>query len=305
LARDLALYRSPYASQLARLQLLTAPGSSLRLSSSGHAASDTMAATGRVGAIERHLVGDGIRSDPLPAAAAAAVAAELRVFGGGRSGVPIAYRDVGPASAPAVLFVPGVGGRGDVFDRHLAELSDTHRCIALDNRGVGGSGKPTAPYSIDDMALDALDLLAELLGDDGAATIVGQSMGGMIAQRMAVLEPQRVRALVLCSTVSWCDGRTAAYWGSLPLLAEALAPPDFTKALLPWLFGKTTLEDETNPLLLATLAGNSTAVPTPSHTWALQIAAMLAFDSRCEKRLFLEPFSTQNDQFAKTGSGQS
>lgn len=231
------------------------------------------AAPGRIGAIHQHLA-----MDSTPVAAAAPPA--LSVFSGAGSAVPIAYRDVGPPGAPAVLFIPGVGGRGDIFDHHLADLSGEYRCIALDNRGTGGSGKPTLSYTIDDMARDALDLLGELLGAGTSATVVGQSMGGMIAQRMAVLEPERVRSVVLCSTVSWCDGRTDAYWASLPLLAAALPPADFTKALLPWLFGKATLEDPTNPLLVATLAGISSAVPTPAHTWALQIAAMLAFDSR-------------------------
>eukprot|EP01052_Picozoa_sp_SAG31_P000740 SAG31_NODE_21_length_34109_cov_60.598824_24_plen_263_part_00 len=154
---------------------------------------------------------------------------------------------------------------------------------------AGGSDKPTAPYTIEDMANDALDLLRALFGRhqqagcNGGAHVVGQSMGGMIAQRMAVLEPRLVRSIVLCSTVSWCDGRTAAYWGSLPQLARSLPAADFTRSLLPWMFGRATLEDPDHPAMTVALGAAdsvATILPTPPHTYEIQVATMLQFDSR-------------------------
>ena len=111
----------------------------------------------------------------------------------------------------------------DTFAKHVDDLSPDLRCITLDNRGTGGSDAPVAACTIDAMARDALALVAELQLSAGVH-VVGQSMGGMIAQRMAVLEPDAVRSLTLCSTVAWIDGRTRAYWGSLPTLAATLSP---------------------------------------------------------------------------------
>lgn len=194
-------------------------------------------------------------------------------------GVRLAFHDTG-GTGPAVLFIAGVGSRMDTFQRHMADLSDEFRCIALDNRGVGNSDAPTTPYTIDDMGRDALELLGELLGDGQTVHVVGQSMGGMIAQRMAVIDPVRVRSLTLCSTVAWVDGRTAAYWGSLPLLSKSLSAAEFSRAMLPWMFGRLTLEDPSHPIMIATLNGAAHPKPTPTHTYDIQVKTMLEFDSR-------------------------
>lgn len=250
----------------------------------------------RMGAILRHLAAGGGATTATAAGAAASMPPSASsddadddgsagLFSAPSSGLKIGYRDVGPRTAPVILFIAGVGARMDTFDRLIADLSSAWRCITLDNRGVGASEKPTLAYTIDDMALDTLELFTWAAGGEGHAHVVGQSMGGMIAQRMAVLQPHRIRSLVLCSTVSWCDGRTSAYWGSLPTLAQKLQPEEFTRSLLPWMFGRETLADPSHPAMLATLQqpaekGGVRPQPTPPHTWQLQIAAMLEFDSR-------------------------
>ena len=193
-------------------------------------------------------------------------------------GVRLSYRDAGPKSAPACLFLAGVGSRMDTFAKHVDDLSSDLRCITLDNRGTGGSDAPVAACTIDDMARDALALVAEVGLSD--VHVVGQSMGGMIAQRMAVLEPDAVRSLTLCSTVAWIDGRTRAYWGSLPTLAATLSPTDFLKALTPWMAGRATLDDPDSPMLAMIEQAAAHPQPTPPHTWEQQVDAMLAFDSR-------------------------
>jgi 3-oxoadipate enol-lactonase len=72
------------------------------------------------------------------------------------------------------------------------------RCIALDNRGSGRSGKPDGPYSLEQMAADAVAVLdAEGIG---RAHVVGHSMGSYIAQVMAVQHPDRLRSLTLAGT---------------------------------------------------------------------------------------------------------
>lgn len=132
------------------------------------------------------------------------------------NGIRIAYDEFGDRSAPALLLIMGLGGQmvlwRDDFCRTLAARG--HRVIRFDNRDVGQSswfdhlGVPdvmtvvsaalarqpiAAPYTLRDMAADARGLLDAL--DIRVADVVGASMGGMIAQTLAVENPTRVRTL--------------------------------------------------------------------------------------------------------------
>ncbi len=72
------------------------------------------------------------------------------------------------------------------------------RCIAVDNRGSGRSGKPAGPYTLEQMAADAIAVLdAEGVG---RAHVVGHSMGSQVAQVLAVAYPDRLRSLTLAGT---------------------------------------------------------------------------------------------------------
>jgi 3-oxoadipate enol-lactonase len=73
-----------------------------------------------------------------------------------------------------------------------------YRCIALDNRGAGRSDKPDGPYTLEQMAADAIAVL-DAEGVD-RAHVVGHSMGSYIAQVMAVEHPDRLRSLTLAGT---------------------------------------------------------------------------------------------------------
>jgi len=113
-------------------------------------------------------------------------------------GVDIAYDVWGRPGGPPVLLIQGLGmdSRGwalqrMAFGRHF-------RCFAPDNRGVGHTGQPPRPYSLEQMARDALAVLdAE---EVASAHVVGASMGGVIAQIIGVMHPERTRSLVLACT---------------------------------------------------------------------------------------------------------
>lgn len=114
-------------------------------------------------------------------------------------GVRIAYRLLpGPAAAPPLVMIQGLSGVKEGW-RELSASLAAHRTVAVfDNRGVGGSATPPGPYPLDRMAQDVVEL-AEHLGWP-RYHVMGISMGGMIAQHVALLAPQRVAGLVLGCT---------------------------------------------------------------------------------------------------------
>src|SRR5436309_288829 len=104
-----------------------------------------------------------------------------------------------------LLLIMGLGATLEWWHRIRPVLAARFRTILFDNRGVGRSDVPPAPYSIEQMADDA----AAVLDAAGAtrAHVVGMSMGGCIAQELVLRHPARVRTLVLGCTS--CGGREA------------------------------------------------------------------------------------------------
>ena len=153
-------------------------------------------------------------------------------------GVQICFQTFGDPNDEAVLLIMGLGGPmtwwSPEFCGLLAEAG--FFVIRYDNRDVGRSSRikarvtrkrlvqaffgrgPRPPYTLDDMAGDGFGLL-DHLGID-AAHVVGVSMGGMIAQTMAVLRPERVRSL---TSIMSTTGRRTVGWQDPRLLPLLLA----------------------------------------------------------------------------------
>ena len=118
-------------------------------------------------------------------------------------GAKIYWQEQG-AGDPLVLIM-GLGCSSEMWYRTAPVLSRQYRTISFDNRGVGRSDTPPGPYSIAAMANDAAAVLEAAAIE--SAHVVGFSMGGMIAQELALAHPARVRSLIL--GVTSCGGRHA------------------------------------------------------------------------------------------------
>lgn len=108
------------------------------------------------------------------------------------------YRADGAAAKPALLFANSLGSDLRIWDEVAARLAGRFHLIRYDLRGHGLSEAPAPPYSAADLAGDAVAILDRL--NIHQAIICGVSVGGLIAQAVALNFPKRVRGLVLCDT---------------------------------------------------------------------------------------------------------
>jgi 3-oxoadipate enol-lactonase len=104
---------------------------------------------------------------------------------------------------PAVVLIHGLAGDHTAWRAQIGMLRSHFRVIAFDNRGAGASTQVDEPISTQDLAADTLALM-DALGV-AQAQVVGRSMGGAVAQHMALMAPQRVRSLTLCASFARLD----------------------------------------------------------------------------------------------------
>lgn len=113
-------------------------------------------------------------------------------------GTGIAYDVFGKADGEPLLMIQGLGTDSRGWALQRMALGRRFRCYAIDNRGVGGSDRPPGPYDLGEMAADAVAVL-DAEGVE-SAHVMGASMGGVLAQILAVNHTERVRSLALVCT---------------------------------------------------------------------------------------------------------
>jgi pimeloyl-ACP methyl ester carboxylesterase len=155
-----------------------------------------------------------------------------------------------------LLLVMGLAADSRAWLFQVPDFARHYRTIVFDNRGVGRSAKPPGPYTIHEMADDTAGLL-DALGVE-RAHVVGVSMGGMIAQELALRHPARVRGLVLACTYPEPDetiesqrrfsatalGGTVTTDGEVRIDLTALDPLLFFQHMLPRVFSQSFIERE-------------------------------------------------------------
>ena len=148
--------------------------------------------------------------------------------------VALHWREDGDSTGAPVLFANSLGTDFRLWDAVLPLLPRGLRLIRYDKRGHGLSSCPPAPYGMGALVTDAERLLDHLGARD--AVVVGLSIGGMIAQGLAVKRPDLVRGLVLSNTAARIG--TAAIWeeriaairaGGIEALADAVMERWFSK----------------------------------------------------------------------------
>ena len=112
------------------------------------------------------------------------------------------YYEIHGEGAPFIM-IRGLGSTADHWVAQVPAFSKKFRVVIFDNRGIGRSDKPDIPYTIGMMAQDTVGLMDAL--NIRRAHVLGMSMGGMIAQEIAIRYPERVHGLVLGCT--HCGGK--------------------------------------------------------------------------------------------------
>lgn len=148
------------------------------------------------------------------------------------SGTKIYYQQRGEGE-PLILIM-GFGADGGLWEQHVQEYEKHFKCFLIDNRGVGESDQPKGPYNTAMMADDVIAVMNH--ASVQKAKVAGISMGGAIAQELALRHPDRVSCLVLISTWPKFNNYTKTVYENLKKLRVTSHPADFMELLQLWIF---------------------------------------------------------------------
>lgn len=185
-----------------------------------------------------------------------------------------------------VLWIAGLGSDHSVWTSHVDFFRQAYRCVTFDNRDAGQSDRASGNYTIRDMADDAKNLM-DALGI-ASAHVVGLSMGGAIAQELAISYPQRVRTLALVCTYTRGDPRGTEIMNSWMLMRERFSSQEYYRAILPWLFSH---QEYLMPGLVENYLKTAQENPYPQapEAFARQVKAVTTFDSEARLKDILAP----------------
>jgi len=182
------------------------------------------------------------------------------------NGIDVHYVDMGAPDAPPLLMIMGWGGDHTAWAFQLPAFAQGHRVIAVDNRGAGQSDQPDAPYTIPGMGDDAMGVL-DALGIR-RAHVCGASMGGMIAQEIALRHADRVLTLQLHCTLARFDPYGALTVESILRVKARGDREEFARAMLPWILCRRTAADK--PELVQALVLRAIDHPHPTSYTGLR-----------------------------------
>lgn len=189
--------------------------------------------------------------------------------------IPLYYEVFG--DGPPLCLIAGYRQNSAAWPREfITRLAARTRTIIFDNRGTGRSDKPADGYEFAHQARDVVGLLDHL--GISRTNLLGFSMGGAIAQEVAVGHPRRIDRLVLFGT--FCGGVWAepASWSVLRRLfdTDGLSPEQAARQALPVTYSPDYLAS--NPVAVEQQMRRELAHPTPASVCRKQMAALRNFD---------------------------
>jgi 3-oxoadipate enol-lactonase len=183
-------------------------------------------------------------------------------------GAGIYYETWGRRDGEPLLLIPGLTADLRIWACQRMVFGRRYRCIALDNRGAGRSDKPPGPYSLAQMADDALAVL-DAEGVE-AAHVLGHSMGSFAAADLALIRPERVRSLVLAGTTCRHHEWRRELLRSWVQVAGSRGVHVMVRRAFPWLLGPAVQRFGLWINLLWPLV-----LSQPPHAFAAQVEALL------------------------------
>lgn len=128
-------------------------------------------------------------------------------------------------NGPFIVLSHALGCDLSMWDDVANELADRYTVVRYDHRGHGRSGGADIPYTINDLADDAAELIRSQLGGE-PVHFVGLSMGGMTAQALGARHPDLVKSLVIANAANIYDDSSRTMWKARveTVLAHGMAP---------------------------------------------------------------------------------
>ena len=175
------------------------------------------------------------------------------------AGLRVHYAERGDRTGEAIIFLHGYADSWFSFSRVLPLLSPSYHAFAPDQRGHGDSDKPRCCYTVDDFAAD-VDAFMEAVGIE-EAVLVGDSSGGLIAQRVALSSPHCVsRLLLIGSPTTLVNNEAVIKAGEEMLALEEPIPPEVVRE-----FQESTVHHPVPEEFLA--AAVSESLKVPARVW--------------------------------------
>jgi pimeloyl-ACP methyl ester carboxylesterase len=195
--------------------------------------------------------------------------------------ITIAYELAGEGDP--VIMINGLGADHSAWANQAPHYTARFRCLFYDNRGVGLSDKPPGPYTTRMLADDAVALMDAL--DIGRAHIVGASMGGAIAQEVALNYPNHVRSLSIHCSWARCDAWTRRIFEIMRGMAVRLGPHyqdymhDVQRYLSLLCFTQDDFNERTEIITTAEALATENPHPQPWDAFVAQVDACLTHDT--------------------------